>query len=94
MGKILIGVEAVMSEETPLIILKETGILYTAQCGGIGCTHPQADGYVLGLGKFAQDFDDCAKVFSLVGPKWSMCYGPDDISMEYYPNGICATITA
>jgi len=33
------------------------------------------------------------KVFSLAGPKWSMCYGPDDIKMEYYPNGICAIIT-
>jgi hypothetical protein len=34
------------------------------------------------------------KVFSLFGDNWSMCYGPDDISMEYYPNGICNIISA
>lgn len=34
------------------------------------------------------------KVFSLFGAKWSMCYGYDDISMEYYPNGVCAIINA
>jgi len=34
------------------------------------------------------------KVFELFGPKWSMCYGPDEIKMEYYRNGICATIKA
>jgi hypothetical protein len=34
------------------------------------------------------------KVFSLFGAEWSMCYGYDDISMEYYPNGICAIINA
>jgi len=35
-----------------------------------------------------------AKVFALFGAKWSMCYGPDDISMEYYPGGVCAIINA
>ncbi len=34
------------------------------------------------------------KVFSMFGDKWSMCYGPDDISIDYYKNGICATIHA
>ena len=34
------------------------------------------------------------KVFSLFGAKWSMCYGYDDFPMEYYPNGICAIISA
>lgn len=35
-----------------------------------------------------------AKVFSLFGAKWCMCYGPDSVSMEHYPNGVCAVINA
>jgi len=34
------------------------------------------------------------KVFSIFGDKWSMVYGPDDISMEYYKNGVCAVLNA
>lgn len=34
------------------------------------------------------------KVFYMFGDKWGDCYGPDDISIEHYKNGICATIYA
>ena len=34
------------------------------------------------------------KVFEMFGPKWSMSYTKQTISMEYYPKGICAVITA
>lgn len=34
------------------------------------------------------------KVFMVFGPKWSMCYTDETISMEYYPKGICHTIKA
>jgi glutathionyl-hydroquinone reductase len=34
------------------------------------------------------------KVFRMFGPKWSMCYTEETISMEYYPKGICYTINA
>lgn len=45
---------------TALIILKRTGVHYSAQCGGIGCTHPTVEGFVFAIGEFAQDFDDCS----------------------------------
>ena len=35
-----------------------------------------------------------AKVVGLFGLEWSMSYTEEDISMEYYPKGICAVITA
>lgn len=35
-----------------------------------------------------------AKVFLFAENKWSGCYGPDDIDMRFYKNGICAVITA
>jgi hypothetical protein len=55
-----IETDAVVGEGcTALIILKDTGVKYTAQCGGTGCTHPEAEGYLLGLGDFMQDFDTC-----------------------------------
>ena len=34
------------------------------------------------------------KVFEMFGPKWPMSYTKQTISMEYYPKGICAVITA
>lgn len=59
-SSISIGVDSVLYDSTPLIILRETGIFYTAQCGGVSCTHPTAEGFVVSLGNFAQDFNDCA----------------------------------
>lgn len=56
-----IALDRVVSEgETAIIVTAPTGIKYTAQCGGIGCTHPEAEGFVFSLGSFAQDFDQCA----------------------------------
>jgi hypothetical protein len=45
---------------TALIISYPTGITYTAQCGGVGCTHPVCEGFVLSLGSFMGSFDDCS----------------------------------
>lgn len=47
-------------EGTALIIAHKTGIKYEAQCDGIGCAHPEAEGFVLSLGSFMSDFDDCS----------------------------------
>jgi hypothetical protein len=58
-GMKAIEIESVVCDGTALIVLHPTGIKYTAQCGGMGCTHPEAEGYVFGLGKFMQDFDTC-----------------------------------
>lgn len=60
MNNIVIDVDDVVDEYTALIVLAKTGIKYTAQCGGMGCTHPEAEGFVLPLAEFAQDFDDCS----------------------------------
>lgn len=55
-----IEVESVVGEDqTALIVLKNTGVTYTAQCGGLACMHPKAEGYVISLGTFMQDFDTC-----------------------------------
>ena len=57
---VTIEVESVVGEDsTALIVLHATGVIYTAQCGGMACTHPKAEGYVLSLGSFMQDFDTC-----------------------------------
>lgn len=34
------------------------------------------------------------RVVRLFGLKWSMSYTEEEISMEYYQNGICAVISA
>lgn len=57
---IVIDVDHVVNDNTALIVLENTGVYYTAQCGGIGCSHPRAEGFVLQIGEFAQDFDDCS----------------------------------
>lgn len=54
------SVDSIVSDGTVLIVSYPTGILYTAQCGGIGCRHPECEGFVLSLGSFASDFDDCS----------------------------------
>lgn len=48
------------SDGCALVICAPTGIFYTAQCGGIGCTHPSAEGFFLPLWDVAKDLDDCA----------------------------------
>lgn len=57
---ISIDVDAVVGyHSTALIVCASTGIFYEAQCGGMACTHPKAEGYVISLGDFMQDFDTC-----------------------------------
>jgi len=60
MKKQIVPVDLVTGDLTTLIILRSSGIFYTAQCGGIGCTHPSAEGFAIAVGEFAQDFDDCS----------------------------------
>lgn len=55
----LIEIESVVGDNTALVVLAPTGVKYTAQCGGMACTHPEAEGYLLNLGGFMQDFDTC-----------------------------------
>jgi hypothetical protein len=43
-----------------LIICDKTGIFYEAQCGGVGCTHPRAEGVFLPLFDVAKDMDECS----------------------------------
>jgi hypothetical protein len=44
--------------ESAVIVCHPTGVKYTAQAGGVGCTHPSAEGFLL----IMQDFDinDCS----------------------------------
>lgn len=57
---ILDASEIVGEDQIPLILLAPTGIVYTAQCGGVGCTHPEAEGFVIGLrANFEQEINDC-----------------------------------
>lgn len=56
----VIDIEYVVGEDqTALIVLEKTGVFYTAQCGGLGCTHPEAEGFVINVGRFASSFDTC-----------------------------------
>lgn len=58
--KIIVPIDSVCGESTPLIILKNTGVFYTAQCDGLNCSHLAAEGYVISIGNFAGDFDECS----------------------------------
>jgi len=62
-----IETDSVTGENTCIIVLAPTGIKYTAQCGGIGCTHPEAEGWVFAFGDFAEDFNDCSYGCSYLG---------------------------
>lgn len=44
--------------ESAVIVCYPTGVRYTAQAGGIGCTHPSAEGFLLIMQDF--DIDDCS----------------------------------
>ena len=69
MKKVIEVFRTVGWDNTSLIILEKTGVYYTAQCGGVTCTHPEAEGYVINLGAFADDFDDCS---------YGCCYIPEN----------------
>ena len=44
---------------TMLIVQAPTGIRYEVQMAGLACDHRAVEGFVLTLGQYAQDFDDC-----------------------------------
>lgn len=44
-----------------IVVLWKTGVLYSAQCGGIGCSHPEVEGFYLANVPEPLDMiDDCA----------------------------------
>lgn len=47
-------------QATALIIQWPTGVKYTAQTGGIGCDHPECEGFLISLPEDFQEFDDCS----------------------------------
>jgi hypothetical protein len=57
---IVIEVDDITRDETGVIVLHRTGIMYSAQCDGLACNHPEVEGYVLPFGYFGQDLNDCA----------------------------------
>lgn len=60
MKRIKIEIDYVVPvDDTALIVLAPTGISYTAQCDGLACSHPEAEGFVLNVAAFAADFDTC-----------------------------------
>ncbi len=42
-----------------LVICEKTGIFYTAQCGGLLCSHPAAEGFYLPIWDIAPEINDC-----------------------------------
>jgi len=61
--RIEIDVYALTSDsdgKAALIIYEKTGIFYTAQCGGIGCRHPSAEGFFLPIWDLLPDLDECS----------------------------------
>ncbi len=42
-----------------LIVSANTGIIYSNQTGGVACHHPECEGFLVALGEYAQNFDDC-----------------------------------
>lgn len=61
MDKIIIDIDQVVSDDSSgLIILHKTGIFYTGQCGGISCTHPYTEGYLIDMGSLGDDIDECS----------------------------------
>jgi len=70
MKKKIVSLERVVGwDDTALVLLKKTGVWYTAQCGGVSCTHPHAEGYAISIRDFAQDFDDCSYGCQYIGHK-------------------------
>jgi hypothetical protein len=48
------------NDDCALIVCAPTAILYTAQCGGMDCHHPQVEGFFLPLWDIAPGIDDHA----------------------------------
>jgi hypothetical protein len=58
-----------VAEDVALIIAHPTGVIYQAQAGGMLCSHPECEGFVICLGAGLSHFDDCG-------------YGCDNIGFE------------
>lgn len=66
---------------------------YFFTCGQIHC-HVVSPGVIWDKDSVLQinaESEDAAraKVFSMFGDQWAACYTSEDISIEYYKNGIC-----
>lgn len=59
-AKLVIDVYDILQDrdECALIICQPTGVYYTAQCGGMACTHPVAEGFFLPIWDIAPGVDD------------------------------------
>jgi hypothetical protein len=58
--KIIIDIEEVMPEDmTALVLMHPTGLYYTAQVGGVGCAHPEVEGFVLPAYRLCAELDTC-----------------------------------
>ncbi len=55
-----IDAELLFEDNWPLIIEADTGIKYTVQAGGIGCTHPECEGFAIAIGAMIGVPDDCS----------------------------------
>jgi hypothetical protein len=58
MKQIIIDAEDESNDFAVLIINYPTGVHYTAQCGGLGCSHPTLEGFTIPL--WLMVFDDCS----------------------------------
>lgn len=58
--KVKVDVSDVITENTALVLLANTGVIYSAQTGGLMCDHPEAEGFVLDVSGFGADLDDCS----------------------------------
>lgn len=59
--RILIDVDDIQFDEdsAALVVCTPTGIFYTAQCGGMCCSHPVAEGFFLPMWELLPEIDDC-----------------------------------
>jgi len=54
-----LSVDLIVGEHSALIVSEKTGVFYTDQCDGIGCSHPEYEGFLLAAGTIGQDFSLC-----------------------------------
>jgi hypothetical protein len=60
MKTITIDIWQAVKYATALIISHPTGVIYEVQAGGLSCTHPTCEGFVLKVGDLGQDISECA----------------------------------
>lgn len=52
---------------TALVVSHPTGVWYEVQAGGMACMHPECEGFVVSLGEFMMDFNDCKGLCGILG---------------------------